>query len=131
MSQCRENELARIVVDACYQVHREFGPGLFESVYEVVLVQILRDQGLSVNTQVDVPVRFRGLIISQGFRADVIVENVLLLELKSVEKLGKVSYKQVLTYLKLTEIRLGLLINFGEEYIKDGIKRIVNGLPED
>jgi GxxExxY protein len=101
---------------------------LFESVYEVVLAYELIKRGLQVERQVTIPIEYEGIKFDEGFRADVIVENKVLVELKSIESLGNVHKKQVLTYLKLTNMKLGLLINFGEALIKDGIVRIVNGL---
>jgi len=126
-----ENEMARLVVDAAYHVHRRLGPGLLESVYEVALVHELKKRGLRAERQVAVPVEYDGIRFDEGFRADVIVEDKLILELKSVESVHKVYKKQLLTYLRLADKRLGLLINFGAELIKDGIARVVNGLVED
>jgi len=124
-----ENELAAKVMDASFLIHRELGPGLLESVYEAVLAKLLADKGLFVERQVAVPVMFQGLAFDEGFRADLIVENKLIIELKSVERLQPVHSKQLLTYLRLTGCRLGLLINFGENLLKDGIKRVANGMP--
>ncbi len=123
-----ENELSAIVVDLCLQIHSSLGPGLLESVYERVLEKSLNDRGLFVERQKAIPITFNGLVFDEGFRADLIVENKLLLELKSVEKLKAVHFKQVLTYIKLMDLKLGLLLNFGDKLMKDGIKRIVNGL---
>ncbi|MCC6232070.1 MAG: GxxExxY protein [Verrucomicrobiales bacterium] len=125
-----ENEIGRLVVDASVRVHRELGPGLLESVYEVVLARELLDRGLHVERQVPVPIRYRGLQFDEGFRADLIVEEKVILELKSVEIQSRVHAKQVLTYLKLTGLRLGFLLNFGAELMKEGIERVVNGLPD-
>jgi len=124
-----ENELAAKVMDASFLIHRELGPGLLESVYEAVLAKLLADKGLFVERQVAVPVMFQGLTFDEGFRADLIVENKLILELKSVERLLPVHGKQLLTYLRLTGCKLGLLINFGDNLLKDGIKRVANGMP--
>ncbi|SKA24318.1 GxxExxY protein [Trichlorobacter thiogenes] len=124
-----ENELAAKVMDASFLIHRELGPGLLESVYEAVLAKLLADKGLFVERQVAVPVMFQGLTFNEGFRADLIVENKLILELKSVERLQPVHSKQLLTYLRLTGCKLGLLINFGDNLLKDGIKRVANGMP--
>ena len=126
-----ENEVAKVVVDACYRIHSGLGPGLLESVYEAVLARELERRGLRVQRQAPVPVSWDGLRFDEGFRADLIVDDLLIVELKSVEKLVPVHGKQLLTYLRLTGKRLGLLVNFGEELIKDGIKRVVNGLPDD
>jgi GxxExxY protein len=130
-----ENELAREVVDAAFSIHTTLGPGLLESVYEAVLEYELRERGLEVRRQVPIPVVYGDVRLDEGFRADLIVEGKLLVELKSIEQLGHVHKKQVLTYLKLSGCRLGLLINFGAllinfgaPLIKDGIVRIVNGL---
>ena len=124
-----ENELAAKVMDAAFLIHRELGPGLLESVYETVLIKLLTDNGLSVERQVAVPIIFQGISFDEGFRADLIVESKLIIELKSVERLQPVHSKQLLTYLRLTGCKLGLLINFGEKLLKDGIKRVANGMP--
>jgi len=123
-----ENEISKIIVDICYKIHVELGPGLFESVYESVLYYELVKTGLVVSRQRVIPVVWEGLKMEQGFRADLIANNKVLIEIKSVEALASVHKKQVLTYLKLTNIKLGLLINFNESLIKDGISRIVNCL---
>lgn len=120
-------ELSAIVVDCGYKLHLEAGPALLESVYEVVLAKMLNEQGLNVKRQVPVPIRLMGMTFEEGFRADLIVEGRLLIELKSVETLLPVHTKQVLTYLRLLKLPLGLLINFGTATFKDGCKRIVNG----
>ena len=125
-----ENELAKIVVDAAYRIHSKLGPGLLESVYQAVLAHELRKAGLHVAIEVSVPVKWDELLLEVGFRADLVVENKLLVELKSIEQILSVHKKQVLTYLRLADCRLGLLINFGSELIKDGIIRVVNGLPD-
>jgi len=123
-----ENEIAAKVMDASFLIHRELGPGLLESVYEVVLAKQLTDLGLTVERQVPVPIHFQGETFDEGFRADLIVEKKLIIELKSLERLQPVHSKQLLTYLRLTGYRLGLLINFGENLLKDGFKRVANGL---
>ena len=123
-------DLARIVVDCGFRLHKELGPGLLESVYEVVLKKLLEDEGLSVKRQFPVPIKVFGLSFEEGFRADLIVENALLIELKSVSQLMPVHSKQVLTYLRLLNLPLGLLINYGSATFKEGIKRIVND-PQD
>ena len=122
-----KEELSRIVVDCAYRMHVEIGPGLLESVYEAVLEKLLREKGLKVDRQKTIPIGVMGLSINEGFRADLIVEDILLVELKSVEKLALVHSKQVLTYLRLLDLPLGLLINFGAATLKEGCKRIVNG----
>lgn len=130
MVRSRENELAEIVVDASFQIHRTLGPGLLESAYEAILVHELQKRGLSVAVQVPVSVTYESVRLDAGFRADLIVEDSVIVELKSLEKIAPVHKKQLTTYLKLSGKRLGLLINFGEELIKDGITRIVNGMPD-
>ena len=122
-----ENEIGKIIVDCAVRLHKELGPGLLESVYEVLLVHMLQEAGLKVERQVSVPIRFHGIQFDEGFRADVIVEDKVVLELKSIENASKAHKKQVLTYLKLTDMKLGYLLNFGESMMKDGISRILNG----
>ena len=124
-----ENEIAKIVLDAAFKVHTSLGPGLLESVYEAVLAYELAKGGLAVRRQVPIPIRYEGMSFEEGFRADLLVGDCVITELKSVEALSRVHGKQVLTQLRLSGHRLGLLINFGEEHLKDGIKRIANGLP--
>jgi len=123
-----ENEIAKIIVDAAFQIHKRLGPGLLETVYEVVLAHVLNKRGLKVEKQVPVAIVFDGIKFNEGFRADLIVEDKVIVELKSVEKVLPVHKKQLLTYLRLTDKKLGLLINFGSELIRDGISRIVNNL---
>ena len=125
-----ENDIAREIVDAAYKIHVALGPGLLERVYEVALRHELQKRGLRVARQVAVPIVYDDIEFDEGFRADLIVDDKVLVELKSVEQTARVHKKQVLTYLRLGDWRLGLLINFGEELIKDGISRIVNGLEE-
>ncbi|HNR34496.1 MAG TPA: GxxExxY protein [Candidatus Hydrogenedentes bacterium] len=125
-----ENEIATQVVDAAYKVHTALGPGIYEIVYEVTLAHELRKRGLRFDRQVPVPIIYDGIQFDEGFRADVVVEDKVILELKSVEQVLRVHKKQLLTYLRLMDKRLGLLINFGAEFIKDGIFRVVNGLEE-
>lgn len=122
-----QEELSRIVVDCAYRMHVDIGPGLLESVYEAVLEKLLLAQGLEVSRQKVIPINVMGLSLNEGFRADLIVENTLLVELKSVEKPAPVHAKQVLTYLRLLNLPLGLLINFGAATFKEGCTRIVNG----
>ena len=126
-----ENEISKQVVDAAYKVHTTLGPGLLESVYEIVLVHELKRRGLTATRQVPVPITYDSIAFDEGFRADIIVEDKVILELKSVESVAAVHKKQLLTYLRLADKRLGLLINFGEELIKTGISRVVNGLEEN
>jgi GxxExxY protein len=123
-----ENEIAKIIVDAAFQIHKRLGPGLLETVYEVVLAHALKRRGLMVERQVPVAIVFDGIRFDEGFRADLIVEDKVIVELKSVENIVPVHKKQLLTYLRLADKRLGLLINFGSELIRDGISRVVNGL---
>ena len=116
------------VVDAAVTVHRELGPGLLESVYEVVMEDVLAGRGLVVERQVPIPIVHRGRQFTEGFRADLLVESEVIVELKSVEETSRVHFKQTLTYLRLADKRLGYLINFGAILMKKGITRIVNGL---
>ena len=125
------NEISGIIVDAAINVHRLLGPGLLETVYECVLERELTNRGLKIRRQVSVPIVFEDLIFDEGFRADLIVEDKIVIELKSVEKMAAVHPKQVLTYIRLLDYRLGLLINFGAPLLKDGLKRIINGTIED
>jgi GxxExxY protein len=123
-----ENEIATKVVDKCLLIHRKWGPGLFESVYEEVLAYELEKSGLRVEKQKIIEVVYDNIKMDKGFKADIIIENKVILELKSVEHILPVHQKQLLTYLKLTEMKLGLLINFNVALIKNGIQRIVNNL---
>jgi GxxExxY protein len=124
----RENEIAKAVLDCCFNIHKTLGPGLFESVYEEILCYELVQNNLAFQRQPDIPVIYNEVKLDIGFRADIIVENQVIIELKSVEGLAPVHYKQLLTYLRLTGLKLGLLINFNEALLKDGIHRIVNNL---
>jgi GxxExxY protein len=119
-------ELGRISIDCGFHLHREIGPGLLESVYEVLLFEAIKECGLDVKRQVAVPIRFKGVVVDNAFKADLIVENQLVIELKSTEQMAPVHGKQVLTYLRLMQLPLGLLMNFGMYSFKDGIKRIAN-----
>lgn len=123
-----ENEVAKVVVDSAYKIHSHLGPGLLESAYQVILVYELCKRGLRVETGVLMPVKYEDIFVETGFRADIIVEDLVILELKSVEIIADVHKKQLLTYLKASNKKLGLLINFGAPYIRQGITRIVNGL---
>ena len=123
-----ENELSAIIVDCCFRIHKKLGPGLFESVYEEILCYELNGAGLLFRRQCEIPIVYNEHFFKLGFRADIIVENKVIIEIKSVESLASVHKKQLLTYLKLTELKLGLLVNFNEALIKDGILRIVNNL---
>jgi GxxExxY protein len=125
-----ENEIGKIIVDCDFQVHTKLGPGLLESVYEIALAHELKKRGLAVERQVPIPVVYDGLRFDEGFRADLLVGGLVIVELKSVEEVHPVHKKQVLTYLKLTGKKLGYLINFGAELIKDGLTRLSNGAPD-
>ncbi len=120
------SELTGTIIDLAYHIHRDLGPGLLESVYSVLLEHALRKRGVKVYREVAVPIRYDGCDFEVGFRADLLVEDEVCVELKSVEKLIPVHSKQVLTYLKLLDYRVGLLINFGAPLIKDGIVRLIN-----
>jgi GxxExxY protein len=126
-----ENEISAVVVDAAIAVHRALGPGLLESVYELILAHELRRRGLSVERQVPIAIEYDGIKFDEGFRADIIVEGRVVLELKSIEQTTAAHRKQIQTYLRLTGLKLGLLLNFGEALMKDGITRAVNGLEEE
>lgn len=125
-----ENEIGTIIVDKAVSIHRELGPGLLESVYEILLAHELRVAGLTVERQVAVPIRYHGVMFEEGFRADMVVEGKVIVELKSVDQVTKAHKKQVHTCLRLSGCKLGYLLNFGEGLMKDGISRIVNGLTE-
>ncbi len=125
-----ENEVARIIVDVAFKIHTTLGPGLLESAYETVFLYELTKRGLRVLRQVGIPIVYAGLQFEEGFRADLVVEDRVIVEIKSVEQIAAVHKKQLLTYLRLADKRLGLLINFGEALIKDGVSRVVNGLEE-
>lgn len=125
-----ENEIARIVVDCCIKIHRAKGPGLFESVYESILEYELRKHGLDVKRQVPIQLIWDGQQLGDSFYADLIVNGLVLLELKAVEKPSKMHARQVATYLSITGHRLGMVLNFGSLLMKDGIERVVNGLPD-
>lgn len=122
-----ENEIGTIVVDEAIHVHRSLGPGLLESVYEAVLARRLARKGLHVSRQVPIPIEFEGERFAEGFRADLIIDRKVLLEIKSVEHVNNSHKKQVLTYLKLTGLKLGYLLNFAEGLMKDGVIRTING----
>jgi GxxExxY protein len=125
-----ENEIAKVALDAAFKIHTKLGPGLLESVYETILSYELRRSGLKVQRQFAIPIRYENLEFEEGFRADLLVNDILIIELKSVESLAAVHAKQVLTQLRLSRRRLGLLINFGEVHLKNGIKRIAHDLPD-
>ena len=122
-----ENEIGTIVVDSAIQLHRATGPGLLEKVYETLLAYELETRGLIVERQVPIDISYNGVHFDEGFRADIVVENKVILELKSVEAILNVHEKQVLTYLILTGLKLGYLLNFGQERMVNGISRVLNG----
>ena len=117
---------ARVAVDCGFKLHEALGPGLLESVYEACLFQSLAERGLFVERQKPIPIRFNGISLEEGFRADLLVEGLLLVELKSTEAFAPVHGKQVLTYLRLMDLQLGLLMNFGAPTFRDGVRRIAN-----
>lgn len=124
----KENEISYQIIGAVYEVYKKLGAGLLESVYEEILKYELEKRGLRVDTQVQIPVVYDGLSFGNGFRADMIVEDKVIVELKSVNVLQDIHFKQLLTYLKLSNLHLGLLINFNSNNIHDGIRRVVNNL---
>jgi GxxExxY protein len=127
----KENEIATRVVDAACRLQSGLGPGIFEIVYEVSLAHELRKHGYLVERQVSVPIIWDGITFDEGFRADLIIDDCVLVEVKSIAALDAVHSKQVLTHLRLMDKRLGLLVNFGEQLVKHGIKRIANGMPDE
>jgi len=122
-----ENEIGTVIVDCAVHLHQDLGPGLLETVYEVTLARKLEKRGLSVQRQVPIAIEYEGQRFDEGFRADLIVEGKVIIELKSAEKVHPVYKKQLLTYLRLTEMKLGYLLNFGEALMKDGITRTIHG----
>ncbi|MFM9066654.1 MAG: GxxExxY protein [Planctomycetota bacterium] len=122
-----ENDIGTIIVDCAVKIHRVLGPGLMESVYEAVMEKELERQGLAVQRQVPITIRYENQIFEEGFRADLIVNQLVLIELKSLEAVHPVHKKQLLTYLKLSGLKLGYLLNFGADLMKDGITRLING----
>jgi GxxExxY protein len=127
----KTNEITQAILDAAFHVHTQLGPGLLESVYEVVLAHELRKRGLRVERQRAIPIQYDALMFEEGFRADLLVEDKVNVELKSVEELARVHSKQVLTHLRLSGRKVGLLLNFGADRLKDGIERIINGQVKD
>lgn len=127
----RENEITGIVIDCAIQIHRDLGPGLFEAVYEQLLSKSLSDRGLAIVTQHPVTFVYAGATYTNAFRVDLFVEQLVVVELKSVEYLHPVHAKQLLTYMKLMNIPVGLLINFGEVLLKNGIRRVVHNYKDD
>jgi len=125
-----EDEISKVILDSAIALHRELGPGLLESVYEVVLTHELKLRGLRVSRQVPIQIRYKGMTFDEAFRADLVVEEKVIVELKSVEQVSEAHKKQVQTYLRLTGCKLGFLLNFGEALLKRGITRVVNGLDD-
>jgi GxxExxY protein len=122
-----ENEIGTSIVDSAVRLHQDLGPGLLELVYEVILASKLHKRGLAVERQVAIAIEYEGIRFDEGFRADLIVAGKVIVEIKSVEKVHPAHKKQVLTYLKLTGMKLGYVLNFGEALLKDGITRVING----
>jgi len=122
-----ENEIGKIVVNTAIHIHKNLGPGLLESVYELVMAHELERQGLIVIRQMPIQIHYKDLKFNEGFRADIVINNKVILELKSVESINNSHKKQLLTYLKLSGYKLGYLLNFNEALMKDGITRIING----
>jgi GxxExxY protein len=125
-----ENEIGSLIIDSAVYLHRELGPGLFENVYEVILTKLLTKKGLNVQRQVSIPIKFEGEYFDEGFRIDLFVDGKVIIELKSVEKITPAHKKQLLTYLRLTNTKLDYILNFGEELMKHGITRVVNGISD-
>ena len=123
----RENDIGSIIVKSAVALHKELGSGLLESVYEVLLAHELEKGDLTVERQVIIPIEYHGISFPEGFRADIVVEGKVIIEVKSVESTNRAHKKQILTYLRLTGYKLGYLLNFGEALMKDGISRIING----
>ncbi len=128
MSEINPNRVTGHILNSALHIHSALGPGLFESVYETVLAHDLQQLGLHVERQKPVPIKYNGLYVDCAFFADLVVEQCVIVEIKSVSKLAPVHFKQLLTYLRLLDYRVGILINFGEASLKDGFKRIVNRL---
>ena len=126
-----ENEIGKVIVDSGLTVHRELGPGLLETVYEVTLAHELKQRGLKVERQVPISIKYRGVRFDEAFRADIVVDEKVIVELKSVEQISEAHKKQVQTYLRLTGCKLGFLLNFGEALMKRGITRVVNGFKDE
>ena len=128
MNHLNENQVSKDIVDCCYRIHKRIGPGLLESVYLEILTYELKKLGYKCEKEVGVAMQYEDVRLDLGFRADLIVENLVIIELKAVEKVLPVHKKQLMTYLRLTGMKLGLLVNFNVNLIKDGIERVVNGL---
>lgn len=123
-----ENELSQVIVDTSYKIHTKLGPGLLESVYETILHPELSKKGFKVERQKPIPLIWDDIHLDIGFQSDIVVEDKVIIEIKSVEKISPIHLKQLLTYIRVTNLKLGLLINFNEALIKNGIKRVANGL---
>jgi len=123
------DDITEAIIDAAIKIHRDLGPGLLESVYEALLAHALEKRGFHVQRQVVIRFEYDGLVFEEGFRSDLIVDHQVMVELKSIEKLAPVHGKKLLTYLRLANKRVGLLMNFGENTLVDGLRRIVNDLP--
>jgi GxxExxY protein len=128
--ELNENEIGSIIVDTAVNLHKRLGPGLLENVYEVILMKLLTKKRLSVQRQVSIPIEYEGEFFDEGFRIDLLIEGKVIIELKSVEKITGAHKKQLLTYLKLTNTKLGFILNFGAEVLREGIIRTVNGLTD-
>lgn len=126
-----ENEISKVILDSAIDVHKALGPGLLESVYEIVLAYELKQRGLRVDRQMPISIHYKNMTFDEAFRADLVVEEKVIVELKSVEQVLEAHKKQVQTYLRLTGCKLGFLLNFGEALMKRGITRVVNGLKDD
>ncbi len=124
------NDISGEILNAAIVIHKEIGPGLLESVYEVLLAHELKTRGFTVERQVIVPIEYRGIKFEEGYRLDLIVEDTVIVEIKSVEELTKVHHKQLLTYLRMMDKPLGLLLNFNVHLMKEGVSRIANGILE-
>jgi GxxExxY protein len=125
-----ENEITKIVIDCAYKIHSTLGPGLLESAYQAILVHELRKRNIEFESEIPMPIHYENINLDVGFRADLIVENKVIIELKSVEKVAEVHKKQLLTYLRISGLHVGLLINFGAPLIREGIIRVVNGFKD-
>ena len=126
----KENNIGTKIIESAIKVHKELGPGLLELIYEIALIHELKKYGFNVKRQVIIPILYEGIKFDEGFKADIIVNDIIIIELKSVEYIKPVHKKQLLSYLRLANIKLGYLINFNEALLKDGITRIVNNLEE-
>ena len=126
-----ENEIGTLIIETAIDLHKELGPGLYENVYETILAKRLYEKGLSVQRQVKIPIEFEDNCFADGFRADLVINGKVIIELKSTTKIMDIHKKKLLTYLKLTKLKLGYILNFGEVKLKDGIVRVVNKLAED